>query len=60
MPGPGIRRLSLADLDQEALEGLVRHGEDLLVEFKQDIPKAPRFGAAVASLAPSAATAAVR
>ena len=52
MPGaPSIRRLSLAALDQPALEELVRHGEDLLVERKQDIPKAPRFGAAAGSLA---------
>jgi hypothetical protein len=36
-----IRRLSLADLDQAALEDLVRHGEDLLVERKQALPKPP-------------------
>jgi Putative DNA-binding domain len=48
---PSIRRLSLAALDQPALEELVRHGEDLLVERKQDLPKAPRFGAAAGSLA---------
>ena len=52
MPAPpSIRRLSLAALDQPALEELVRHGEDLLVERKQDLPKAPRFGAAAGSLA---------
>jgi Putative DNA-binding domain len=48
---PSIRRLSLAALDQPALEELVRHGEDLLVERKQDLPKPPRFGAAAGSLA---------
>jgi predicted HTH transcriptional regulator len=48
---PSIRRLSLAALDEPALEELVRHGEDLLVERKQDLPKAPRFGAAAGSLA---------
>lgn len=47
----GIRRLSLADLDQEALEGLARHGEDLLVERKQDLPRPPGFGAAAGSFA---------
>jgi predicted HTH transcriptional regulator len=46
-----IRRLSLADLDQASLDGLVRHGEDLLVERKQAIPKPPALGAAVASFA---------
>jgi Putative DNA-binding domain len=47
----GIRRLSLADLDQPTLEDLVRHGEDLLVERKRDLPKPPGFGAAAASFA---------
>jgi hypothetical protein len=51
MSSPGIRSLSLADLDQATLEQFVRQGEDLLVEFKQSPPKPPRFGAAVASLA---------
>jgi hypothetical protein len=48
---PSIRRLSLAALDQPALEELVSHGEDLLVERKQELPKPPRFGAAAGSLA---------
>jgi hypothetical protein len=48
---PSIRRLSLAALDEPALEELVRHGEDLLVERKEDLPKAPRFGAAAGWLA---------
>lgn len=48
---PSIRRLSLAALDQPALDELVRHGEDLLVERKQDLPKPPRFGAAAGSFA---------
>ena len=51
MIAPSIRRLSLAELDQATLEELVRHGEDLLVERKQDLPKPPRFGAAAGSLA---------
>src|SRR5947208_507639 len=46
-----IRRLSLADLDQHTLEELVRHGEDLLVERKRDIPSPPKFGAAAGSFA---------
>lgn len=45
----GIRRLSLADLDQETLEDLVRHGEDLLVERKRQPPDPPKFGAGAAS-----------
>jgi hypothetical protein len=48
---PSIRRLSLAALDQTGLEELVRHGEDLLVERKQDLPKPPRLGAAAGSFA---------
>lgn len=51
MSPPSIRRASLGGLDQATLEDLVRHGEDLLVERKQDIPKDSRFGAAVGSLA---------
>lgn len=52
MPAPpSIRRLSLAGLDQPALEELVRHGEDLLVERKQALPKPPGFGAAAGSFA---------
>lgn len=46
-----FRRLALADLDDESLDRLVRHGEDLIVERKQDLPEAPRFGAAVTSFA---------
>jgi Putative DNA-binding domain len=48
---PSIRRLALADLDEETLRELVDHGEDLLVERKQDLPAPPRFGAAAASFA---------
>jgi len=51
MAAPNVRRLSLGELDQLTLEELVRHGEDLLVERKQDLPKPPRFGAAAGSLA---------
>lgn len=51
MPAPSIRRLSLGELDREGLEVLVRHGEDLLVARKQDLPKSPGFGAVAASFA---------
>lgn len=46
-----IRRLTLGNLSDEELQSLVHHGEDVLVECKLDLPKPPRFGAAVASLA---------
>lgn len=46
-----IRRLSLSDLTQAALEDLVHHGEDLLVERKRDVPSPPKFGAAAGSFA---------
>jgi hypothetical protein len=48
---PSIRRLALADLDEDTLRELVEHGEDLLVERKREPPKPPGFGAAVASFA---------
>jgi hypothetical protein len=46
-----VRRLALADLDDDRLLELVRHGEDLFVERKRALPKPPGFGAAVASFA---------
>src|SRR2546423_1043724 len=46
-----IRRLSLADLDQDSLEDLVHHGEDILVERNRELREPPRFGAAAASFA---------
>jgi predicted HTH transcriptional regulator len=52
MPDPSSARcLTLADLDDAALERLVRHGEDLPVEPKQTLPAPPQFGAAIASFA---------
>lgn len=39
MPPLSIRRLSLADLDEDALRALVGHGEHLFVERKQNLPK---------------------
>jgi hypothetical protein len=49
---PSIRRLALADLDaEETLTRLVKHGEDLLVERKRELPTPPKFGAAAASFA---------
>jgi hypothetical protein len=47
----GIRRLTLADLDDATLVDLIRHGEGLLVELKRELPAKPKFGAAVASFA---------
>jgi predicted HTH transcriptional regulator len=47
----GLRRLALADLDETMLKGLIDGREHLLVEWKQEIPPEPRFGAAVASFA---------
>ena len=38
MPPLSIRRLSLADLDDDALRTLVGHGEHLFVERKQSLP----------------------
>jgi len=52
LPDPaGLRRLTLADLDDDTLLELVRHGEDLLVERKREPPGIPKFGAAIGSLA---------
>lgn len=51
MASPSIRRLSLADLDRDTLDELIRHGEDLLVERKRDLPRPPGFGATVGSFA---------
>lgn len=47
----GLRRLTLSDLDEATLRGLVCHGEDLLVERKRAPPAPPNFGAAAASFA---------
>lgn len=38
VPPPGIRSLSIADLDESTLRGLVGHGEDLFVERKAALP----------------------
>lgn len=48
---PSIRRLALADVDEDVLRGLIEHGEDLLVERKRQPPAPPRFGAGVAAFA---------
>lgn len=48
---PSIRRLALADIDEDSLRHLARHGESLYVERKVRPPKPPRFGAAAASFA---------
>lgn len=50
MPPTSIRRLSLADLDDEALRALVGHGEHLFVERKVSLPSAG-IGRVVASFA---------
>lgn len=51
MSSPGIRRLTLADIDEETLAALIEHGEDLLVERKQDLPEASKLAAEVGSFA---------
>jgi hypothetical protein len=51
MPQEGIRRLSLADLDEPLLRRLIDHGEDLFVERKREPPSGSGLGAAVASFA---------
>jgi predicted HTH transcriptional regulator len=51
VPQESIRRLSLADLDEERLRQLIDHGEDLFVERKQQPPERSGLGAAVASFA---------
>lgn len=48
---PSIRRLALADVDDDALRQLARHGESHLVERKVTPPEPPRFGAAAAAFA---------
>jgi len=48
---PSLRKLALGDLDDETLQGLIAHGEDLFVERKRQLPEAPKFGAAVSSFA---------
>lgn len=50
---PGLRRLSLAELDDAALRTLIDHGEDLFVERKRALPTPPKFGAAAGSFANS-------
>lgn len=52
MPYEGIRRLSLADLDDDSLRRLVDHGEDLFVERKRELPR-DGLGRVVASFANS-------
>ncbi|MFL5912365.1 MAG: helix-turn-helix domain-containing protein [Gaiellaceae bacterium] len=49
---PSLRRLSLSDLDEQALRSLIAHGEDLFVERKQALPK-EGIGRAAASFANS-------
>jgi hypothetical protein len=51
VPHASIRRLSVADLDDNLLRRLVEHGEDLFVERKREPPAGSRLGAAVASFA---------
>src|SRR4051794_18667380 len=41
----------MQDLDEDAARRLVAHGEDLFVEFKQELPSRSGLGAAVASFA---------
>jgi hypothetical protein len=48
---PSIRRLTLADLTDEALHELITHGESLYVDRKRKPPPSPKFGAAVAAFA---------
>lgn len=48
---PSIRRLTLADLTDEALRKLIDHGESLYVDRKREPPPSPKFGAAVAAFA---------
>ncbi len=52
MPSLSIRRLSLADLDEDALRTLIGHGENLFVERKAALPK-DGLGRVVASFANS-------
>lgn len=51
MPPASLRRLALADATEETIRRLIDHGDDLLVERKQDLPESPKFGATVASFA---------
>jgi len=51
MPIEGLRRLALADLDEETLRGLIEQGEHLLVERKQEPPEESGLGEAVSSFA---------
>jgi hypothetical protein len=51
MPVSSLRRLALADVDQDVLQRLIAHGEDLLVESERELPDSPKFGATVASFA---------
>ena len=51
MPLEGLRRLALADLDEETLRGLIEQGEHLLVERKQAPPEEAGLGEAVSSFA---------
>ena len=47
----GIRRLTLSGLNQEGLQQLIDHGEDLFVERKRQPPDSPKFGASAAAFA---------
>jgi hypothetical protein len=51
VPLEGLRRLALADLDEETLRGLIEQGEHLLVERKQAPPEEAGLGEAVSSFA---------
>jgi Putative DNA-binding domain len=51
IPSLSLRRLALADIDQQILEQLVAHGEDLLVECKRQLPETAKVAATVASFA---------
>jgi hypothetical protein len=48
---PSLRAIAVADVGEPELNWMVRHGEDLLVERKADLPKSPGLGAEVASFA---------
>lgn len=48
---PSVRRLALADVDEDVLRDLVEHGESIHVERKRQPPEPPGLGAAAASFA---------
>ena len=48
---PSVRRLALADVTEDVLRELAKHGESIHIERKEAMPKPPRLGAAAASFA---------